>query len=253
MRRTNGRKLAHYVVAALSVVVAFGATKMLQRIDDKPTLFIFLGAIMVSAAVGGLVPGLVALGMSAAVSAFFVLQPVDSFSIEGFGAIARWLSFQAIGLLIVWMQASRRATANRLAETDRRLHLALEAGRVGVWDYSQDSGDLWVSKSVGNLFGHNPAWFTPTFDEFLNFIHPDDREFFHQSVLRTITDRVDYEVDFRIVQPNGSIRWLVSRGRGYHDHRGRRIVGVISENAAKGLAGNVALDQTFEQRGQSVA
>ena len=109
----------------------------------------------------------------------------------------------------------------------------MDAGRIGVWDYSVETGDLWVSHGIGPLFGHNRGWFEPTFDELLALIHSEDRELFHQTVLRTIADKVDYEVDFRVIRPDGSTHWLVTRGRGYiaASSGGQRIVGVISENA----------------------
>ncbi len=204
---------------------------LMVGIDQKPVLFVFLGAVMISAAVGGMLPGLLALALSGALSAYFVLKPIHSFAMEGVGSFIRWVAFQLIGLLIITLHASRRAVAERLSQIDQRLRLAMDAGHIGVWDYSIDTGELWLSLSLTNLLGQS-KWFRPTFNEFIDLIHSDDRELFHQTVLRTITDRVDYEVDFRIIRPDGSTRRLVSRGRGYAaaGSGGRRIVGVITEN-----------------------
>ncbi len=231
MRKACSNRFVHFTIAVLSLLVAYTITRYIQQIDKQPTLFLFLGAVIISTLLGGLVPGLFALGASAMITAYFIMTPLDSWAIAGSGPMIRWVVFQALGLAMVLLLASRRAVAERLIETDQRLRLALDAGRIGVWDYSLTSGQLWVSSELGTLFGHNPQWFRPTFEEFLSYVHPEDRDFFHQAVLRTITDRVDYEVDFRIVRPDGSIRWLVSRGRGYLSKRAQRIVGVISENA----------------------
>lgn len=231
MQKALGSKFVHYGTALLAVLVAHVITQQIQQIDKQPTLFLFLGAVIISTLVGGLLPGLLSLGAAALITAYFVMAPQHSFSIVGSGAVVRWVLFQALGLSMVILLASRRAVAERLLETDQRLRMALDAGRIGVWDYSLTSGQLWVSSELGTLFGQDPKWFRPSFSEFLGYIHSEDREFFHQAVLRTITDRVDYEVDFRVVRPDGSIRWLVSRGRGYQTGGAQRIVGVISENA----------------------
>jgi len=231
MRKASSRQILHYAFAVASVLVALEITHLIQRIDQQPTLFLFLGSVIFTTVVGGLLPGLLSLTLSALVTAYFVLTPTNSMQIIGQGLIVRWAILQALGLLIVLLLSSRRAVAEQLVETDQRLRLALDAGRIGVWDYSLTSGQLWVSSELGTLFGYNPRWFHPTFNEFLGFIHPEDREFFHQAVLRTIADRVDYEVDFRVVRSDGSIRWLVTRGRGYAAGGAQRIVGVISENA----------------------
>lgn len=229
--RNSSRRIFHYLFGIASVLVALGVTRLIQRLDQQPTLFLFLGAVIFATVVGGLLPGLMTLAMTAFITAYFVLTPENSFQIAGLGLITRWALLQVLGLVMVLQLSGRRAVAERLVETDQRLRLALDAGRIGVWDYSRSTGQLWVSSDLGTIFGHNPQWFHPTFDEFLSFIHPEDREFFHQAVLRTIADRVDYEVDFRIVRNDGSIRWLVSRGRGYVANGAQRIVGVISENA----------------------
>lgn len=231
MSRSSRSRIFQCIVAVFSVIVALVVTMLMVGIDQKPVLFVFLGAVMISAAVGGMLPGLLALALSGALSAYFVLKPIHSFAMEGVGSFIRWVAFQLIGLLIITLHASRRAVAERLSQIDQRLRLAMDAGHIGVWDYSIDTGELWLSLSLTNLLGQS-KWFRPTFNEFIDLIHSDDRELFHQTVLRTITDRVDYEVDFRIIRPDGSTRRLVSRGRGYAaaGSGGRRIVGVITEN-----------------------
>jgi len=219
-------------VAVISVLIAMGATELLGRIDNRPTLFIFLAAVMVSTAIGGVFAGLLTLALSAVATAYFVLSPAGQLAIDDYGMIVRWAVLQAIGLLIIILHSSRRTVVERLSETDQRLRLALDAGRIGVWDYAVDTGEFWMSAGLGSLFGRN-TFFKPTFEEFLELIHSEDREFFHQAVLRTLSDKVDYQVDFRIVRPDGQVRWFVTRGRGYTaaGSGGEHILGVISENA----------------------
>ena len=223
------KRLFQYLVAIGVVLVCLLATTLMQRMDQKPTLFVFLGAVMVAAAVGGLGPGLLAVALSALISAYYVLTPAQSFQ----GSWIRWLAFQLIGLLIVSLHASRRAVAERLSATDQRLRLAMDAGRIGVWDYAIETNALWISDGLAQILNQDPKWFKPTFSELLAMIHAEDRELFHQTVLRTITDRVDYEVDFRIHRPDGSMRWFVTRGRGYIAATSgeKHVVGVISESS----------------------
>ncbi|MBX5235886.1 EAL domain-containing protein [Rhizobium sp. NLR4a] len=102
----------------------------------------------------------------------------------------------------------------------RRLELALDASRIGVWEYSiAKGGILWDAQmhrlyETGETCRHVPAWF------WSNAIHPDDRERAERDFEQAITARGAYDSQFRIVLPSGEIRHLRSRAHFYVDAEG---------------------------------
>lgn len=106
----------------------------------------------------------------------------------------------------------RKRTENHLRESEAWLRLALESAGMGVWESHLDTGlEVWSEQSL-KLFGFEAQTFDNRFETFLNRVHPDDREPLRQlqSKLQT-TAR--YQEEFRILLPDGSIRWIATRGK----------------------------------------
>ncbi|NYJ12069.1 diguanylate cyclase (GGDEF)-like protein [Rhizobium leguminosarum] len=102
----------------------------------------------------------------------------------------------------------------------RRLELALDASRIGVWEHSiATSGILWDAQmhrlyETGETCREVPAWL------WSNAIHPDDREQAEYDFDQAIATRGAYNSQFRIVLPSGEIRHLRSRAHFYVDAEG---------------------------------
>ncbi|WP_183696463.1 putative bifunctional diguanylate cyclase/phosphodiesterase [Rhizobium leguminosarum] len=128
------------------------------------------------------------------------------------------------------MEASKAETAlpeNRPTRSEqefqdllRRLELALDASRIGVWEHSiATSGILWDAQmhrlyETGETCREVPAWL------WSNAIHPDDREQAEYDFDQAIATRGAYNSQFRIVLPSGEIRHLRSRAHFYVDAEG---------------------------------
>ena len=77
------------------------------------------------------------------------------------------------------------------------------------------------------LHGLPPGTFDGTFASYEREIHPDDRERVLATARRAIEHGVPYEVEYRIVAPDGTIRWVEGKGRvEYEDGRPVRMAGV---------------------------
>ncbi|MGV4794610.1 EAL domain-containing protein [Rhizobium sp. F40D2] len=102
----------------------------------------------------------------------------------------------------------------------RRLELALDASRIGVWEHSiATSGILWDAQmhrlyETGETCREVPSWL------WSNAIHPDDREQAEHDFNQAIATRGAYNSQFRIVLPSGEIRHLRSRAHFYVDAEG---------------------------------
>jgi PAS domain S-box-containing protein len=138
-------------------------------------------------------------------------------------------------LPIAVQRAMAEATARKgqrealaaLRESETRLRLALEAGRLGAWELDLQDGRLKASSTCLANFGREPgAHFT--YDELRASIHPDDRPHMEEAVARAVQDGGDYDVEYRTIWPDGSLHWVQLRGRPFCDGSGtpRRMAGV---------------------------
>ncbi len=122
-------------------------------------------------------------------------------------------------------------TNRRLLETEQRLRLALESGRLGSWDLDLSTrcyveiSDLWK-----HHFGR-PDVGDITQDEFISYLHPDDREHTRAAAQNAIKDKHDYHAHYRALLPDGSIRWMEANGKILYDDAGipRRLIGVTQD------------------------
>ena len=119
-----------------------------------------------------------------------------------------------------------------LRSNEERLRLALEAAHMTIWDWNSQTNQITWSNNYELLFGFAPGSFAGTFEAVLSCIHPEDRKLVASAVTRSLKQRADYESEFRIVCPNGSIRWLAAKGQFFYDETGTtevRMMGVIMD------------------------
>ena len=102
-------------------------------------------------------------------------------------------------------EALRRSEAY-LAEVQR-------IGHVGSWLWNVSTGELLWSLEHFRMFGVDPASFTPTTENAQRMIHHEDLPRVQQTLEKAIRERSDFEVDYRLVRPDGSIRY--HRGLGH--------------------------------------
>jgi PAS domain S-box-containing protein len=111
--------------------------------------------------------------------------------------------------------------------TSERLELALDAGRMGNWEYNIARGRVWWSPSLEALHGLAPGTFGGTWDDYVADIHPDDRARVEAAV-RASLERGSHRIEYRIVLPDGRVRWVEGRGRVFRQADGTptRLAGV---------------------------
>ncbi len=110
-----------------------------------------------------------------------------------------------------------------LRESEARLRLALQAGQLAEVTFHLDNGELTHSASFAELLGHSPEK-RITLTEFRSQYHPEDRD-------RVLAQRASileggpdfYEVEKRIVRPDGEIRWVYGRGSVSRDSDGKAV------------------------------
>ena len=120
-----------------------------------------------------------------------------------------------------------------LRRSRERLRLALQAGRMGTWDWDIESGRVEWSPTLERLHGLAPGSFGGSFDDFQADIHPDDRQRVADRIRRVLeSDQTDYDIDYRIVPPNHlPHRCVEARGRVIRAPSGKpvRMLGVCMD------------------------
>src|SRR5947199_5620783 len=114
-----------------------------------------------------------------------------------------------------------------LREFEERVVLAAEATNHGVWELDTATNELWMSDKARALFQFDPE---ERLDEAMvqRRIHPDDRALRESAMKQAIETEGDYALEYRVVLPDGTLRWISGRGRcvtGKHG-KGKRLIGV---------------------------
>jgi PAS domain S-box-containing protein len=132
---------------------------------------------------------------------------------------------------------ARKWTERELRESEAKLRMATNAAGAGLWILELKSGHVWVTPKTRELF-HFTADEELTYESFLKVIHPEDRARVHQMVQQALQSEEHLLTDYRIVLPNGNIRWIDARGKRYLGSTGEpdRLMGVLVDiTERKGL------------------
>lgn len=116
------------------------------------------------------------------------------------------------------------------ADIEERLNLAMEAGQMGAWEWNVETGEVIWSETLERIHGLEPGTFSGTFQSYLSDVHPDDVE----HVLNTISHSLEsdrHELEYRIVLPDGGVRWLAANGVVIRDKSGKpvKLVGICRD------------------------
>lgn len=111
------------------------------------------------------------------------------------------------------------------------LSMAQQISHVGSWDWDILSGSLAWSDEVYRIFGLEPQEFPASYESFLNFIHPDDREDLQAAVTSAVEGKSPYDIHHRVVRKDGSIRFVHEKGEVFRDAEGNPIsmVGAVHD------------------------
>lgn len=119
--------------------------------------------------------------------------------------------------------SDRRRVEAELRESEEWLRLALSASRMGTWNWNIQTGKITWSDNLEALFGMEPGEFDGSFEMFIARVHPNDRDRLLAAVERAVATGEDYDIEFRVVYPNGTIRWALSQGKVLYDQHGQPI------------------------------
>lgn len=143
------------------------------------------------------------------------------------------------GVVMVFHDVTERRRAQEsLRESADQLRFALEAGRLGTWDWEMRTNRVTWSPGLEAIHGLPPGTFPGTFEAYQKDIHPDDLEYVTCSIRKTVEAGTPHQIEYRIICPDGSLRWVEGRGQLMRDKTGAsiRMVGVCSDITSRKIA-----------------
>jgi PAS domain S-box-containing protein len=124
--------------------------------------------------------------------------------------------------------AALRQSERAHRQTEERQRTALVAASMGVWSFDVETGAAIRSRRFYEIYGYEPDPSGATFRDFSERIHPADADRVLGAVEATVSEAAPYSESFRIVRPDGIVRWVHSEGRLVHDDAGgRHVTGVV--------------------------
>jgi PAS domain S-box-containing protein len=96
--------------------------------------------------------------------------------------------------------------------SDERLRRSHRYAQMGTWDWDLRTGQLYCSESGAPLFGYPYGELETTFARFLDAVHPEDRRRVVEAIDAGVERDAPYEIEHRVVWPDGTVRWLLERG-----------------------------------------
>ena len=111
-----------------------------------------------------------------------------------------------------------------LLEAQRNYEEAEHLAHLGHWQLDLVSNELKWSKEIFSIFGIDPEKFDASYEMFLEAIHPDDRDLVSQSYEASVNNRTDYNIEHRLLMSDGSIKWVIERGKTSYSDEGEPLV-----------------------------
>lgn len=125
---------------------------------------------------------------------------------------------------------ARKRAEQELRESESRLSLVTASAELGLWVLESDTGIIWTSEKARELFSFASEE-EISFERFLQRVSPQDRDRIRDAVQQAYLTKEDFHLEYRILLPNGTQRWIMSDGRAYFSPSGEpeRLMGVSAD------------------------
>ncbi|HYA11402.1 MAG TPA: PAS domain-containing protein [Thermodesulfovibrionales bacterium] len=125
--------------------------------------------------------------------------------------------------------AERKRIEEALRRGEARLTEAQRIAHLGNWDWNIQTNQLYWSDEIYRIFGLSPQQFGATYEAFLDFVYPNDREFVKEAVNNALFENKPYSIDHRIVLPDGTVRIVHEQAEVTFNEAGNpiRMIGTV--------------------------
>jgi PAS domain S-box-containing protein len=256
-QRPKPLTISHYAVAALSVAVAIITAELITRLFQAEAIASsMLCAVIFAAWFGGLGPALSAIALAFLAFHYYLVPPINSFTWkDGLFAVAisevpRLLLFSITSLVVASLiSAQRKATETlRLSRDDLRVAMQ-DQGRIeaallrsemylteaqrlsgtGSFGWNTASGEIIWSDQTFRIFGGDRTT-KPSVEFIVQRTHPQDRAAVQQTISRAVVDGQDFEHEYRLLMPDGSVKYVHALARAAKGASGSiEFVGAVTD------------------------
>ncbi len=206
-----------------------------EAISSDTGYVLLMAAAVLAAWLGGFAGGLTTVASAVVLNAVVFLggEPPAQAGVDQFQQVLYLVTATFTVLLVASRRAARDGLVDALAEVsalaeavearDARLEMMLAASGTGFWEWDMETGELSWSEAIFRQHGMEPGPKAPDYAAYIDSIHPDDRANFESAVAAALEETGSFELDYRIVRPDGSVRWTHGAGRVLRDERGQPI------------------------------
>jgi PAS domain S-box-containing protein len=230
MKVKRGPLISPFLVAVFCPALATVATCLWPTLYHIHSLALFMIGVVITAAYGGLWPSVLAIVCSTLAFAYFIAPPAG-WAISDPQDKVRLASFIVVAFLFSFLHSARVNAECRARSMVQRLSMVLEGTKFGVWDLDLRSGVVWHSPSLEEIFGRGPERFARSYEVFLGYVCPEDRDLVHRTVTQTIESNSEFHLQYRVTLPDGELRYVWTRGRIFRDAKGNpeRLVAATAD------------------------
>ena len=190
------------------------------------TAFVYVIVVALVSLLGGFSASVVLSILAAACLNYFFAPPLFEFRIDLPEDIERIAVFLTTAVVVTALTTRRKRAEEALAESNARLEEAQRLAHVGWWERDLNTDRITVSDEVVRILGARPI------GRWMNLIHPEDRSRAAEAATAAIRPGGPrYDVEYRVVRSDGSLRVVLSQGEVRWDHSGRplRQFGVLQD------------------------
>jgi PAS domain S-box-containing protein len=132
----------------------------------------------------------------------------------------------------------RKRSQQALQESEERLRLAAQAGRMYAFEWDRESDVIERSAEYIHILGLESAPTQTTCEQMMESVHPDDRDRVDAATIACNPEKPTYRVQYRVLRPDGSVVWLEKTGYGFFDASGKmkRAIGMVADITERKLA-----------------
>jgi two-component system cell cycle sensor histidine kinase/response regulator CckA len=113
-----------------------------------------------------------------------------------------------------------RASEERLREAEHRLITALAAARMGTWRWNLLTNEEDLDKGLSRILGLEAPEAVRTIQDVLDRVHPEDYDAVQGALGQSAQSGADLDIEFRVIRPDGGVRWLRAHGQVFYDAAG---------------------------------
>ncbi len=136
------------------------------------------------------------------------------------------LPLEGYGVALAVVDITATVEAERaLLERERRYRMAVEAGRIGVWEWDIRTGGMRLDDSLKSMLGYAPHEIRDHIDDWSRLVHPDDNPAMEAALQRHFARETEmFEFEHRMLHRDGSLVWVLARGAAHFDAHGEPTV-----------------------------